>query len=324
MDAIQLSELYNNNIDSVLNEDLMVYLANRKYDYIGYDLLNRILIYIQNKYVAEIRSSSGWELVGCLVKDKNSPIWALSLIERYKYVDTETGDEIDEKDLSSHEIYLALQLGLLKKEVATQDMKTVPLYSRGDTIVVNSDIYKEHIAHTRFQVKLTTLLSSIILKYGVVCVRSKESSYNSRTDRLHIGMDPIPNKLNAIADVIMHKLNIKQGLAEIAADGIISVSSASHMEKLMKTLITESMRSSLGNYNIKEREKFSDISKLDITNDTVVECLMSIMSIVYDEINDIYMSIRPSNTEFNSEIMSKAEVLLNLLESNDLRQTLKG
>ena len=167
MNVEQLYDLYTNNIQSILTSSMLGTIADRSYDIHGYNLINRLLIYIQNKYTTSLKSETGWEIAGRSVKIKASPIWVMDNVIKTEYLDPETNDVIENMGLSPKEIDEAVKYGTIIKLKTIEGLKCLPVYNIKDTVIFDSMQYKRFMRNERKLIKLSSLFSITSAEFGV-------------------------------------------------------------------------------------------------------------------------------------------------------------
>ena len=135
MNVEKLYDLYSNNVYSVINSHMLATISDRSYDIHGYNLINRILIYIQNKYTTSLRSESGWDIVGRQVKHRASPIWVIDNVIKTEYIDPDTDEVIENIGLTPKEIEEAVRFGTINKVKHIDGIKCIPVFNVKDTVV---------------------------------------------------------------------------------------------------------------------------------------------------------------------------------------------
>lgn len=321
----ELYDLYNNSLYSILNPNMLSTLSDRKYNIYGFNLVNRILIYIQNKYATSLRSEVGWEAIGRRVKDKSSPISIIENIMTTTYIDPDTDEEVHETGLNPMELDQAIGIGAIKRVKEVIGIKCIQVYNIKDTDITDINLYKQYYKSSLRKVKLSTLLALASKKYAVNCIKSKsKSTFNLKTNTIEIGEDSFEDKIDAISIGIYHQLELDDTISDFKAEHGIDNKTIEVTLGILEKFICESIKSyCIQEYEV-ESSTFYDIESLDFKNERNIECFIQLMYNVYNLVEDILYAIRPKSTVFDDCTLKKAAELLNILEANEAYSRLRG
>lgn len=314
MDAGQLYDLYTNSLQSILNPTMMATLSDRKTNINGYNLVNRLLIYIQNKYATALRSEVGWETIGRQVKDKGYPIYILENIVSTSYIDPDNGEEIEDLDLSPVELNQAIEVGAIRKEKAITGLKCLQVFNIKDTVVIDSEIYRQYHRETLKKVKISTLLQLADKKYGVKSNKTFDDSYyDEESHTINIGNDGFDDKVEAISNGIfstIHQPDLDKPV------------------KLMLNVLRKFLSESLKSYAIPEHEVessvFYQMEDIDFSDNDTALLFIELMYPVYDTMESVITDIGPQMKAFDECTLRKAAELLTILESAEAYVRLRG
>lgn len=315
MSTDALYDLYNANIESILNQSMMSTIADRRYNIYGYNLINRLLIYMQNKYVTAVKSLEGWNIIGRNIKNKSSSIWVIDNIVHTVIIDPLTDLVVNDHGLSVDELAKAVQLGILKREKRVYGIKTVPIYNIKDTFIFDKQLYSNYVKGEQKQIRVSSLLELVESNFNVECVKGESSSsYNKYTNTLVIGTDSFQSKLDAIADSIVYSNNIRKS---IDWEDDISEDVKDIIEKISVVFMRESLKSfSISDYNV-EAISFIDMESLDFSNETIRKEFIQYLAIVYDIVEDVVCAIKPESHSLSESTLRKANEFLTILEASE-------
>lgn len=325
MNVEKLYDLYNNNLGSILTSSMLSTISDRTYDIHGYNLINRLLIYIQNKYITSLKGEAAWNIVGRTVKDKASPIWVIENIVKTSYIDPETGGEIEDIGMNPREIEDAIKYGTIQRVKSVEGLKCLPVYNIKDTVIFDSDIYKEFVKNEHKGIKLSTLFTITSSEFGFTYSKSDtESSYDNETNSVFIGSEDLYNKIKAISTGIMHQIGVYDTIVDFVNEYDIEEDRVIRIIELCKLVLIESLVSFCDRSHDVDSSIFSDMDNLELSNPSEIECFMQILSTVYDIVEDLIQKLNPDNKNISESTLRKAAELLNILEANDAIMKYRG
>ena len=317
MNVEKLYDLYSNNVYSVINSHMLATISDRSYDIHGYNLINRILIYIQNKYTTSLRSESGWDIVGRQVKHRASPIWVIDNVIKTEYIDPDTDEVIENIGLTPKEIEEAVRFGTINKVKHIDGIKCIPVFNVKDTVVKDSDIYKEFVYNERKQIKLSTILAVVNQEFGIDCVQGdEESSYDSESNIITIGKDELEDKVRVVATALFYQVGLHESAVDFMEEYNVEAEVLVRMMHICLSFICESIVSyCCPGYEV-EADVYKDIEELEL-NEVETEVFIQMLSTIYDIVEEVICLINPSNHNISESTLRKAAELLNILEANE-------
>ena len=314
----ELYDLYENNISSVINPSMLATIADYGNNVHGFNFINRVLIYIQNKHATSVMSGEAWEIAGRRLNSRPTAIWVIDQILKTTYTDAETGETIENSDLTLEEIDNAVRLGIFKKSKETIGLKSLPVFSLRDTTVYDSDTYKRYTKHFKAPIKVSGLLGLLSDWFNVQCetLPPKSKSYfDLQTNTLHISNDSIESKIYAIVDAITYQINIEEARDSfISSGGDQECSSA--IEGVAKAFIREYIKSIVIPEYFVDEGAFSEVNNFDFSDQNITNYFISIMISAYELAESISGSLRPNTAGFDEVTLRKANQLLNMIEAN--------
>ena len=321
MTVDKLYDLYNNNLSSILTPYMLATISDRSYDIHGFNLINRLLIYIQNKYTTSLKSDSGWDVIGRSVKSKSSPIWVIENIIKTEYVDPDTSETISESELPMADIGKAVELGVIKRVKTVTGLKCVPLYNVKDTTVFDKNLYKMYIANEQSSVKISTLLEIAVNDFGLECRKAnKNSVYDENRNILFIGNDDSYLKIKTIARAIASQIDYNNIIDDIEG---IDDENLEKFARLTKLFMQESITSYCNKEYYVEATIFSEIETINFEDDDT-RGFVSMLSTAYDFVEELICLMNPNNHKISESTLRKAAELLSILEANEAIMQLKG
>lgn len=317
MDIENLKTLYLNNINRIFIPENFKELASHSNDIQGYSFMNRVLLYIQNKYSTEVKSEPSWQLENRAVNDNAVPMGIITPVIETKYTDASTGRAIKISELNQSEFAKAIMLGIINKETTIVDIKCTLVYDIRDTFSNTEQIRKK----TDRKIKLSTLLE-LLSSIGIDVRKNdnNETTFDINTNTLKIGYDSLNSKIEKCIDTLAIKY-IEQANESIEFSNLENKFIREYTVYAVCTYfgITSSI-----NFNyIQELYEIykSDINRLDI----IIEVLDDIEHMLS---SNIFNSDDPSgyaaDEGHKTYIAHKAAILLSILEANYEVSGLKG
>jgi hypothetical protein len=300
-------------------------ISDRNYDIHGYNFINRILIYIQNKYATALKGEAGWQTIGRVVKSKNSPIWVLDNILKVEYIDPKTNEVITDLDLNISEVDEAVKVGVIKKEVNIEGIRIIPVFNIKDTELFDAYSYKEYRTQEKEkrELKISELLKIAKKDFDITCVKTQRKSY-FKNNKLYIGVDGYTGKVEAITEAIYSKVGLESNIESFKSDYDVDDNKLNIIMSVCKAIFVESVKSyCLIDYNV-ERTSFKIVEELDFSNNDILQCFMQAASYIYDVIEELICLLNPTNRVISESSLRKAEELLNILEAHEALSRLRG
>lgn len=323
MNTDTLFNMYKNNINSILNPQMLAIISDRSFDIHGLSLLNRLLVYIQNKYTESLKTEEKWDIIGRTVKSKSSPIWIIDDITKTEYMDAETNEIIEDLSLSPMELKQALDLGIIQKVKTAIGLRCIPMFNKKDTLIYDNVAYKINLAKSKDVVKISKLLEIAYNELNIECKKSNTSYYDSEEDILYIGNDNEEKKISAISDAISNQIDFND-ILDSEIFNSIDKENIDIFKNISISFLKESVISlCLDCYNV-EQSVYTEIEKVDFNNENNVNAFISMLSSVYELTEEVIHMINPNINGTDDIKLRKAAELLVLLEANEAYRGLKG
>lgn len=313
VDVARLYSLYSHNLNSIINSKTLRDLADRSHDIHGLNLMNRILVYIQNKYATSVKSDKAWNIIGLKIDSKVSPIWIFDTVIKTVYTNPKTGKPVDNTGLAPSELQEAVRLGVIDKVQSLESMKILPVYNIKNTVCYNEALYNSYLKHVHKPTRLSKILSMVESEY-TKNLEDEHSYYDIDRDAIIIGSDSSYNKLRAIADSIYYKLDLK---SIVPRNINISRDVISILLDINRKFIQESILSYCDpNYSI-NHDTFSNIDKLNISK-TELDIFIKLLSISYEAVEDLILRLKSNPYIIQESTVRKANELLTILEAHEV------
>lgn len=127
-------EYFINGVKKSFNEVNIRSLLNRGNNLSRLNILNRIMISGQLKEATtDVRTWAGWRKVGRELNKNIETLIILLPLSEYKYVDTEKGNEVTNRDLNGTEMQKAIQYGIVKIVENVSKLIPVEVFTKEDT-----------------------------------------------------------------------------------------------------------------------------------------------------------------------------------------------
>ena len=314
MTVNQLYEIYNSS-KHIVDTNLLANISNRHLDINGYNLINRILIYIQNKHAVGVNSEEWWEHIGRTLNDKASPIWILENVIETKVIDPDTGEELAEGELTPEEVSRAIKLGTLEKVSNITSLKVQPVYNVKDTHLVDEKLYKN--SKDANGIRLSNLLVITEKSFELKYARSSNVSYYSKpTMTIMIGNDSNETKVDAICEGLLSVINLPVIISDVGNELGMSIEDMKKLKEVYSSFFVNSMKTlCIPHFNVNDA-KYQGIEDIIEKYDMLDE-FIQILSTVFSIIEDIVAKLKGYKGEFSNTTLKKAAELLNILEANE-------
>lgn len=323
MNTDSLYRLYSNNINTILNTETLSVLSNYTNRIYGYNFINRLLIYIQNKYANCVMSENQWISVGRILKDKPNPIWIIDNCTNVKYVDSDTKKDISIDELSSVELIQALKLNVIQKETFVTGLKSIPVYSIKDTKIGNSGESSIDEKYT-YDIKLSTLLDVISNELNIKCKKSDmNSAYNIMDNTLYIGADSIENHVKAMGDAVYSLIDFNNIVNDLVDNKKLTAKFVYRVMDLGNIFINESLKTLVIPDYFVDKAKFDDLNRIGDMSDLEISSFIEIFNSIYELVDNVICRVIPKNISSDIKLRKAAE-LLSILEANDTIQRIKN
>ena len=313
MDLEHLQDIYINNIDRIFTADEFENVARHSNDIQGYSFTNRMLIYMQNRYSTQVRSSNSWISNGYIVKTDATPLGIISPVIETKYFSTDTNEEIGIKELSTTEFAKAVRLGVVRKESNLKSLRCTLVYDVNDISKIDDtdDVVR------RRKLKISSLYN-LLISIGINVEKAdiEKSTFKISENTIIIGNDDLINRIECCVSALVKFLV-----------GISELDISDRVEILAKDYATHAI---LTYYGIDSHITFNYINELynnESKSENGIEKLIEILDRIENIINTHIFSNsdEPDYDEDHiNHIMSRAEILLSILESNYQSFKFKG
>ena len=316
MTAEKLYEIYSMNLQSVITPEMLATVSDRTYGIHGYNFINRLLIYIQNKYITAVKGEAAWNTVGRSIADKASTIWVLENIKKVRYFDADTMEEITSTDLSLSELSGAIRIGAIIKTEEVDGLKCIPVYNIKDTFIYDAPLYKQYCRMCKQSLKFSNILLSLARSYDIKMGRSKsESYYSPEKYTIYIAPDSLNSKISALANALFIQSGLKYDLESMPLVADFSRDEKETLIELCRVMLRESLNS-LMTLNQVEASSFADLEDIEINTQERASAFVQLLYSTYELVEKLVTQIRPELSGMGEEKLRKAAELLDLLEAN--------
>lgn len=314
MDTHEIKDIFNKGLDMISNPNDYKNIINMRNNLYRLDTINRILVYAQNKNAFDIKSRAEWSIQCRDIMKRQKPIYLI--IPRYKteYIDSESGEELINSDLSVDELNRALEYGVVikKESILNTDIET--FYDIRQTKSLNGNKYNinKPILSTKKVLELLINITNCSIE------ESELDYYSNNENKLYISKQSYSSIVNTVSKIIRDYY-----IKKLSDNNVIDTSEFSEYDnELLNSTIIYSIKTLLcvNNYN----------DNFDIVRNTSKKRLLDILNINNIIIIDIAEQLDFNNIESNSDlihnnlIIKKAEVLLNIMEANNINKIMKG
>lgn len=322
MELAEISKLFQDNVNNVLTPNKYKHVIRRDNNLGRFDIVNRILIEIQCQNAYDIRTADEWVLSGREVKNNTKGIHILLPMYKHCYIDTETGEEVRNGELTPDELNAAIRYGIVNRNdsIETTCIKTVFDIRQTKSLCTKKYTIEKPIIKTSSIIEMV----SNIIRCSIE--PAQDTYYSKSTNTMFISKQSFNKLIPTIVDILV--------------------------EHYMSTLIREAVNSYDENIE-DEEEKFSEYdidlvrNTLQYSLDTLLrnnrECdfdivrhtksakLLLILSIVDSVVSSVisYLEFKGGDTAKRDisdsiDIMKRAEILLNILEANNVSKKISG
>lgn len=314
MDTHEIKDIFNKGLDMISNPNDYKNIINMRNNLYRLDTINRILVYVQNKNAFDIKSRAEWSIQYRDIMKRQKPIYLI--IPRYKteYIDSESGEELINSDLSVDELNRALEYGVVIKKESISNTAIETFYDIRQTKSLNGNKYNinKPILSTKKVLELLINITSCSIE------ESELDYYSNSENKLYISKQSYSNIVNTVSKIIRDYY-----IKKLSDNNVIDTSEFSEYDnELLNSTIIYSIKTLLcvNNYN----------DNFDIVRNTSKKRLLDILNINNIIIIDIAEQLDFNNVESNNDlihnnlIIKKAEVLLNIMEANNINKIMKG
>lgn len=318
MGISELTDLIHNNTDKLTSIDGYKAILNRGNNLIRFDVLNRILIYLQLENAFDLKTVEEWGILGRKIRSNQKPIFIA--IPKYKttYIETDTGNSIDTSDLTPDELLKALEYKIIHREDNIDTVCTLPLYDIRQTVSANNIEYNINKPILNAS-SILQLLSDITGATIEVC---DEDYYSVSSNSIFICKKPYKDLATTVSKfLVKYIMNYKIDNILMNTLGI----QKNDFSKYEITLLENSIYYAI--CTLLAAESDVDLSYLQhISYADMVNILNAVDTAILDIIR--YMTFTDNNSDLdaidNITKLHRAEVILDIMEANSINKVMKG
>lgn len=314
METVEISKLFQDNINKVLTPNGYKHIIRRDNNLSRFDILNRILIEIQYPNAYDVRTSEEWLIDNRNVKTNSKGISIMLPVYSSKYIDAETGEEIDVNDLTLDELNEAIQHNVVLRKDSLETTCIKQLYDIRQTISLDNSKYtvSKPIIKSSSIINMFQAVTGCTVEYGDMTYYSK--SKNILTVSKQKYTDLATNLVDILVDFY-----IKTAINNVCNGDDIDFSEYD-IDLIKYTL----------QYSIDTLLRDNRDCEFDIVRHTSTDKLLLILNIVDSIVSGISENIEYNNSNISRDVVSsietlkKAEALLNIMEANNISKIMKG
>lgn len=314
METVEISKLFQDNINRVLTPNGYKHIIRRDNNLSRFDILNRILIEIQYPNAYDVRTSEEWLIDNRNVKTNSKGISIMLPVYSSKYIDAETGEEININDLTLDELNAAMQHNVVLRKDSLETTCIKQLYDIRQTISLDNSKYtvSKPIIKSSSIINMFQAVTGCTVEYGDMTYYSK--SKNILTVSKQKYTDLATNLVDILVDFY-----IKTAINNVCSNDDIDFS------EYDIDLIKYTLQYSLDTLLRDNRD-----CEFDIVRHTSTDKLLLILNIVDSIVSGISENIEYNNSNISRDAVSsietlkKAEALLNIMEANNISKIMKG
>lgn len=312
METVDIAKLFQDNINKILTPNGYKHIIKRDNNLSRFDIINRILIEIQCPDAYDIRTAEEWIIDNRNVKNENNGINIILPVYSHKYIDSETGNEINSNDLTLDELNAAVRHGVIHREDALETTCIKKLYDIRQTVSLDESKYTvvKPVIKSSNLIKLFRDITGATVVYGDITYYSKSKN------ELTVSNQRYTELASVLIDVLVEyymKTYIKL---------LYSTSDFSEydMDLLKYTL----------QYSLDSLLRSGRDCSFDIVRHTSTDKILLILTIVDSLLSDIgeYMTysrdLISKDISKSIEVLKKAEALLDIMEANNISKLMKG
>jgi hypothetical protein len=326
MEVAELSNMLASNLGDVLTPSGYKSIIRKDNNLLRYDILNRILIQIQSNNAFDIRTEEEWLMCDRKIKKNQHPIYIVTPKYVSKYIDTETGNDLADDELTNDEIVEALKYNIISRVDRIECLYTNNVYDIRQTI--NTSDSKYNVSKPHISTKNIISLAKDILNCDIeIC---DETFYSKSENKFYISKQSYNSIAKSISEVLINYYlkNIKMTLNHDKSEDNNSSDSEDSRENFSDyeiELIEDTLRYSINTlFHIESNIDFEVVRHID--NERLLQILNLVDSIVFDissriKFDDEYLS---SDISKNINLAKKAEALLDIMEAHNINKIMKG
>ena len=307
MNKAELSEFLAFNIDKIKDVKRYKNILDRGNNLIRFDCINRTLIELQCNNAFDIRTYDEWQAVGRNIIKRDNVIYIAIPSNKTSYIDTETGNVINDSDLNANEIPFALKYGIIKKEQDIESLSIIPVFDIRNTYCSDNSNYKVE----KRKLSSSMLINMIVGMTGCKVEDNELFYYSESKNTLYVAKQSYSELASNTVEFLL-KYYIKKLREQFSNENEFELAYNSLQYSLTSLLHTDSQ------------------IDLDIISKCSTESILSILNTIDTIIVDLIQYIGFDNSELNTDISKKllldrkASALLNLMEANEEYRRLKG
>ena len=313
--------MLDNSIEDTLNSlDSYNNILDMSTSLCGFDVVNRILIEIQrdkgsNVNIKELKTEQEIKLLRRKLSKSAKVINVLIPIKSVKYVDAETGAEIDKSKLSLDDIKLALDNNIIKKIETASDFSVLGMYNIEDTLKSKkSEVYNADKALVSVDNALN-MLQSIT---GATIKSGESTSYNIDDGVIEISKGHRDEMYTSISSFIAQFI-INDRLADFIddTDELKEIRHNSKCIKLLNYSIAYTVSTVLRSKLLAEIDE-SILKDIDTRQKMIIIRLCNYIGSVMLSMLDSMGNQRKSVDINDIKESQKAELMLNVMRANEI------
>lgn len=331
MDESYLRILIENNIGMVFSSDNYTnYLKQGMYIH-GYDFMNRFLIFFQNRKATDVKDEIAWAECGRKISESNNQILILIPVYSTKYIDKETGKELENsssENLTPMEINKAVELGILERKKETIKAESTAVYDIDDTITFDEVLLKEYeeaIKVKSLKISMLCDMCKKLCKATISTTANGKTIYKTENNTLYISKENSTSNASAIIKILvtcMVNESIREYNEKAIGNDSIAIRDRLEIKEVHERLIIESILYTVyNNLGIKCNYTLDYVNQIynEVEGSEVIIWIMDCIERIKDDI--ICSLTRKDNAKSESKILAikKAEQLLSILEANSAR-----
>lgn len=274
-----------------------------------YDILCRMLILHQYEDAFDVKSKLQWNTLNREVVKDARKIYVLCPIKENVYKYSDSGEVLKHNALTSIEISNAIKIGMIKKEVDILGFSIDCLYDVRDTKPINGS-NSSYENNSIPKVHRLLELTEYILNVTINKINGDRIQYFKNSRQIFIPKTTYKELVSSLVNIIVDNIlsdneqcNLKIYTKDIILENI----------KLVKETMKYSLNTKFGcDYTIDIKDIISELDNelllsLVIEIDSIITSIISCIPLDYDK-NKAY--------NYSSELMKKAENLLDIMEAN--------
>lgn len=314
METAEISKLFQDNINKVLTPSGYKHIIRRDNNLSRFDILNRILIEIQYPNAYDVRTSEEWLIDNRNVKNNSKGISIMLPVYSSKYIDAETGEEININDLTLDELNAAIQHNVVLRKDSLETTCIKQLYDIRQTISLDNSKYavSKPIIKSSSVISMFQIVTGCTVEYGDITYYSKSKNILTVSKQKYIELAV------SLVDILVD-FYIKTAINDVCNNNDIDFSEYD-VDLIKYTL----------QYSFDTLLRDNRDCEFDIVRHTSTNKLLLILNIVDSIVSGIAENIEYKNSDISRDAVSsietlkKAEALLNIMEANNISKIMKG